>query len=237
MSFPSSVPPAGVSGSLAATFSLAERVRAHLMRTEAAPCPSAASWEDAATLPAGLVDLRTAAPEIMALPAPPWSAGSLRFLVRPEVAERLRHAALSMPTDIRIGIWEGLRPVIVQRMLWESSLAFLRAHHPEFGLAALEQAAEQFVARPEGALPPHSTGSAVDLAPVDPFGRALSPSDAWGKLATEVMGQALRQAGLANYTPEWWHWSYGDAEWARTFDCAPLPFAVTPEFDGPGGGI
>ena len=48
---------------------------------------------------------------------------------------------------------------------------------------------------------------------------------------------ALSAAGMANYEPEWWHWSFGDEEWARVYDCAPLSFAATTEFAGPGDGI
>jgi len=188
-------------------------------------------------LPSGLVDVRHAAPAVVVLPAPAWSDPAARLLVRPEVADRLQQAALRLPEDVRLGLWEGLRPVPVQRRLWRDGLAYLRESHPELADAELERLLELFVARPDGARPPHSTGSAVDIAPVNAFGQALQPGDAWGRVALEVVSAALRESGLANYAPEWWHWSYGDEEWARVFDCRPLPFAVTPEFDGPGGGI
>ena len=52
-----------------------------------------------------------------------------------------------------------------------------------------------------------------------------------------ILIEALAASGLTNYPGEWWHWSYGDAEWARVNDCAPLEFASPLDFDGPGGGI
>jgi D-alanyl-D-alanine dipeptidase len=190
-----------------------------------------------ARVPSGLVDVRAAAPGLLPLPAPPWSAADTRFLVRPEVADRLHRAACVLPSNLRIGFWEGLRPLPVQRTLWDSGLRFFRTAHATLSPRELELALEPYVARPDGPTPPHSTGSAVDVAPVDAWGRVLGPGDAWGKMAVDAVSHALRGVGLASYEAEWWHWSYGDDEWARAYDCAPLPFPAWPEFDGPGGGI
>jgi D-alanyl-D-alanine dipeptidase len=220
----------------------AEQLRAYLM--DAAPLAglerrrearSGAAPEAVAT--GGLLDIRQVAPGIAVLPAPRWSDPELRFLVRPEVAGRLLQAARVLPCDLRLGFWEGLRPLSVQRALWDVGLAYLRASDPHSTGEELEGMLERYVARPSGSAPPHSTGSAVDVAVVDAFGRILNPGDAWGKLGVEILGKALRDAGLANYEPEWWHWSYGDEEWARAFDCAPLSFATAPESSGPGDGI
>ena len=185
----------------------------------------------------GLVDVRTAAPRLHLLPSPPWSDPELRFLVRPEVADRLRQASDVLPEDVRLGFWEGLRPVSIQRRLWATGLTFMQEAHPHLTLAEMELALEPFVARPDGVTPPHSTGSAVDVAAVDVFGRVMNPAEAFGRLGGTVVAQALAATGLARYEPEWWHWSYGDEEWARAFDCQPLQFTAPLEFDGPGGGI
>jgi zinc D-Ala-D-Ala dipeptidase len=209
----------------------AEQLRAHLMEG----CRLAAAG--GVVVPIGLVDLRKTAPSLVTLEAPAWSDPELRFLVRPEVAERLERAASVLPSDVRLGFWEGLRPVSVQRRLWRQGMDYLIGLYPERCRQDLEIELEQYVAHPEGKAPPHSTGSAVDVAPLDAFGRILGPADAWGRLAVETMRRALAESGLANYQPEWWHWSYGDEEWARAYDCAPLSFAEAPVFDGPGGGI
>jgi zinc D-Ala-D-Ala dipeptidase len=212
---------------------VAERLRSHLMEA-----PEAIRRRlEPPQVPQGLVDVRTVAAEIVTLPAPPWSDPDLRFLVRPEMADRLRRAAVGMPADVRLGFWEGLRPLCVQRALWNVGLGFLRENAAELAGEDLEQVLERYVARPEGLCPPHSTGSAVDVAALDGFGRVLNPADPWGRLGNGFLAEALREAGLANYEPEWWHWSYGDDEWARANDCAPLSFAATPGFDGAGDGI
>jgi zinc D-Ala-D-Ala dipeptidase len=198
--------------------------------------PRCADLTPCRSTPVELVDVRGVS-RLVILPAPQWSHPELRFLVRPEVADRLSLAAASLPEDLSIGFWEGYRPLTVQRALWDEGLAYLRRHHPEAAHQELEDALSQMVARPGAVPPPHSTGSAVDIAPIDAFGRTLTPDDAWGRMGYDIMAGHLRSAGLAGYSLEWWHWSYGDQEWAREFDCAPLPFAAREEYDGPGGGI
>jgi len=232
MSLPTFSPPplSNVAGSA----HVAEHLRAYLMSTPVGACEARREMPPCARQ---LVDVRDCVPGLVLLAAPPWSDPELRFLAHPEVATRLRQAASVLPDDLRLGFWEGLRPLPVQQRLWDVSFQYLRTTYPTLGSEELTATVELFVARPDSEVPPHSTGSAVDVAAVNAFGQVLSPSDAWGRLGVEVVSKALHGAGLANYTPEWWHWSYGDAEWARAYDCAPLAFATTPEFDGPGGGI
>ena len=219
----------------------ADRLRAHLMAVTPGTLFHCEKMSQGTRLSpaaaAGLVDARAIAPSIVPLAAPVWSDPDLRFLVRPEVGERLRQATEVLPSDLRLGFWEGLRPLPVQQRLWDTGLHFLRSWYPAGRAEELEQTLELYVARPGGTVPPHSTGSAVDIAAVDAFGQVLNPQDPWGKLGTRILASALKDAGLANYEPEWWHWSYGDDEWARIYDCAPLSFASTPADDGPGEGI
>jgi len=218
---------------------VAERLREYLMAAAPACARRAerVALEGSDALPRELVDVRTAAPEIRVLSAPAWSDSELRFLIRPEVAERLARAAEGLPGGVYLGFWEGLRPLSVQRSLWSSGIAFLKEAHPAATGADLETMLEQYVARPQGLRPPHSTGSAVDVAALDAFGQVMNPGDAWGRLGYDALARRLREAGLANYEPEWWHWSYGDEEWARANDCAPLTFHALPELDGAGDGI
>ncbi len=187
-------------------------------------------------LPQALVDIRETAPSVRPLLPPVWCHPTARFLVQPELARRLETAAGQLPDDLRLGFWEGWRPLAVQKQLWDDGVAALRLWHPELSPSERDELLGLLVANPAG-VPPHSTGSAVDVTPIDVFGRALPPTDAWGAAAQVVFHRTLAATGLVNYTPEWWHWSYGDEEWARANDCAPLPFAAAPEFEGPGSGI
>jgi D-alanyl-D-alanine dipeptidase len=187
--------------------------------------------------PPGLVDVRTVCERLVILDAPAWNRWDTRFLVIPAVASRLREAARGLPENLRLGFWEGYRPISVQRSLWRKGLDWLRELLPDEHEAALELRLQAWIAHPEGDSPPHSTGTAVDVAPVDAYGRVLGTGDPWGALAVGLMARSLSEAGLVNYSPEWWHWSYGDRVWAEAYDCAPLLLPGAPEFAGPGDGI
>ena len=88
-------------------------------------------------------------------------------------------------------------------------------------------------------LPSHITGAAVDLTLCRndgcelPLGTPVRPSivdypeppddpryfEAPGVTTDEgvhrqLLGGALSAVGLVNYPAEWWHWSYGDRDWA-----------------------
>jgi D-alanyl-D-alanine dipeptidase len=34
------------------------------------------------------------------------------------------------------------------------------------------------------------------------------------KKLREILAEVMESAGFINYTPEWWHWSYGDKYWS-----------------------
>src|SRR5262245_45164387 len=91
----------------------AEHLREYLQGVAPATVAARSPAESlkALIVPRGLVDLRAAAPGVIVLPAPAWSDPEVRFLVRPEVAERLVRAANALPANLRLGFWEGLRPV------------------------------------------------------------------------------------------------------------------------------
>ncbi len=86
----------------------------------------------------------------------------------------------------------------------------------------------------------HPTGGAVDVHLNGPDGEPLdfgtriwdfsrdsytfSPfisRDAW--LNRQMLRAVMMQAGFAPFDGEWWHFSYGDKEWARYYD---QPYAL-----------
>lgn len=177
---------------------------------------------DAAGLPARpvsalqeLVDVREAAPGLVMLPAPSWSEPEQRFLVRPELGERLRRAAHALPSDLRIGFWEGYRPLAVQWALWNTGLDLLRAAQPLIAEAQLEVLLETYVARPD-ATALHSVGRAVDIAVLNAAGEVFDLETRRGRLAYAIFARALTRSGLDSYDREWWHWSYGPAAVGET---------------------
>jgi D-alanyl-D-alanine dipeptidase len=93
--------------------------------------------------------------------------------------------------------------------------------------------------RDEAQPAPHATGAAVDLTLVWQDGEPLwmgslfddatplahtdrfEPDDGAGSFSDEearanrrILYWAMTEAGFANYPDEWWHYSYGDQNWA-----------------------
>ena len=83
--------------------------------------------------------------------------------------------------------------------------------------------------------PPHSTGGAIDLELIDPYGNLINLGmeiKNWYKVdpnicithSKNISGEALinrmilleimLDVGFVNYPNEWWHFSYGDRLWA-----------------------
>jgi D-alanyl-D-alanine dipeptidase len=153
--------------------------------------------------------------------------------VRLRVAEMLAKAAGTLPVGIDIEIIEGYRPIAQQRLMYEHLRAEFRARHPQWNSATLNRMTNTFSAPPgDKSPPPHTTGAAVDLVPVDAgTGEPLdmtSPYE-WDEKSAptrlpdlsptaqknrDLLLKTLEDAGLTNYAGEWWHWSYGDQGWA-----------------------
>jgi len=156
--------------------------------------------------PLELVDVRHYVSRLHVLDAPRWSLPQQRFNVRLEVAVRLGRAARRLPTGYSLGFWEGYRSLGVQRGLWETGLGLLREHYPQHGESDLETLLDTFIARPD-ANAPHTLGRAIDIALTDARGVVLESASDLG-----LLRDALESAGLTNYEPEWWHWSYEEAQ-------------------------
>ncbi|POX38957.1 peptidase M15D vanX D-ala-D-ala dipeptidase [Streptomyces sp. Ru73] len=179
-----------------------------------------------------LVDVRTAAPELLVSDVREDPAGAFAHL-RAGVVERLLRAQEALPDGLRLRVAEGYRPPALQRRYFEEYADELRAAHPEWPPARLRDAASRYVSPPE--IAPHSAGGAVDLLLTTAGGTELDmgtrlnadPEESRGACFTHapglspearahrrILGAALSGAGLVNYPTEWWHWSYGDRYWA-----------------------
>lgn len=163
-------------------------------------------------------------------------AGALpRSWVRRGVGERLVAAAASLPDGMGLAVWDGYRPLEVQKALFDQYLAELIAVHPEMPADAVEEAAAKYVTPPSRSIyapPPHLTGGAVDLTLTDADGEPLELGtgfDAFGPEAgtraledtpgrwrdlRRVLFWAMHDAGFTNYAEEWWHFDHGDQFWA-----------------------
>lgn len=159
------------------------------------PIPIVDCGEPLLPLPATL--LRLEPHPYQALGAP-YGPGASPFQLRRGVIDRLLEAQHQLQTQRsgwRLAIFDGWRPVTVQRFMVEHTIAAecrhrgLDPHQPSAGLEAVMEAVGRLWAPPSddpATPPPHSTGSAVDLTLVDERGEAVamgSAIDAIGAVA------------------------------------------------------
>jgi len=135
----------------------------------------------------------------------------------------------------------------VQKALFDAQLAAVRVQRPQLTPAQAAELAGEFVAPPifdpaRGST--HLSGGAVDLTltcdgqplsmgtEFDDF-RENAHSDFYER---ETLGEgeiiirnnrrllhgALRAAGFTNYESEWWHYDFGDRNWAAATGNAPI---------------
>ncbi len=187
---------------------------------------------------------------LVAVPTDGWLRGrSLYFeqeipgasptvTVRAGVLARLEAVVASLPPSVSLVVFDGYRPLAVQKWLWDDCLAEIRREEPQLTLAQAERKVREFVAAPVAdplRPPPHRTGGAVDVYLVDtdsgeelPMG--TEPDDVAPESVTRfyeirpeepfmsnrrLLWHAMTNAGFANYPGEWWHFEYGNQRWAN----------------------
>ncbi|GAB2922846.1 M15 family metallopeptidase [Micromonospora polyrhachis] len=160
------------------------------------------------------------------------AAGAYAHL-REATIEKLLAAQRSLPDGLRLLVVEGYRPLWLQTKYFEDYRDELRVHYPDWDAERLHVEASKYVSPPEVA--PHSTGGTVDLTlcteegyeldmgtpvnanPVESANACFTGSpdiSAEARRNRDLLGAALRSAGMVNYPTEWWHWSFGDRYWA-----------------------
>jgi hypothetical protein len=131
--------------------------------------------------------------------------------------------------ELGIKVFEGLRDLETQKKLFEGAEASVRLQHPEWMQDRIEQEASKSVCPPDKK-PPHSTGAAIDFTLFNvKTGESLDlgdfnhTSDHMDMFSDNVTAEqqnnrlllmiAATNAGLVNYSYEYWHWSLND-QWA-----------------------
>ncbi|QEY24554.1 M15 family metallopeptidase [Neisseria animalis] len=155
--------------------------------------------------------------------------------LREEALNRLETALSLLPEAYGIEVLDGWRPVAVQEALRNDFYRKIVSRHPEYSEAEIATVLDQFVANPHNHTmpPPHSTGGSVDLTLFDmqtgqaldmgtafdePSRRshtaALEETDLPAKNYRRLLVHIMRQAGFSNIPTEWWHFDYGNQNWA-----------------------
>lgn len=163
-------------------------------------------------------------------------------LMRQEVYERLLRVQQALPRGCHLRLYESLRSLAVQALLFEQERSRVIARHPCASPLELHVKTTVLVSpvtNLDGSpnVPPHCTGGAVDVEIVDDTGRVIdfgmeirdwpsvdpklchpgfpdiSPCAASNR---KLLAAAMTEQGFATYEHEWWHFSYGDQNWAES---------------------
>lgn len=155
------------------------------------------------------------------------------ILVRDTVAKKLANAnaTLSKKYGYCLKVVYGYRHPDIQKTYFDKQRAEIKKNNQSLSEEKLDALTHNFVAVPVVA--GHPTGAAVDVTIVDTSGNnadmgtkiadfsspekiktfAENLSDAQKK-NRKLLHDVLINAGFAPFYGEWWHFSYGDREWA-----------------------
>ncbi len=156
------------------------------------------------------------------------------IFLRQSVAKRLNSAAESLPHGINLILRAGHRPVEVQTKLLDLLAREYRLKMPSISPAEALEFARTYVSDPSIQMPPHCCGAAVDVDVADEFGNLLDfgcPVNTNSEIAflhtskiskaqrtnRDILLKAMLNAGFASVYSEWWHFSYGDQNWAHFY--------------------
>lgn len=169
-------------------------------------------------------------------------SGVQDVLVREALVGRLKrvqgHLKLQNP-EVQLLVVEGYRTPDYQERYYLQELFLQSRAHPELDFGQLLERIHQFVALPSVA--GHPTGGAVDLTLalsgcevsmggeiadfsrpelLPTFSAFVTPEQSYWRL---LLHDAMLEEGFAPFYGEWWHYSFGDREWAAFYD---LPEAL-----------
>lgn len=154
---------------------------------------------------------------------------------RKHVAEKLVYAQYLLPKGYHFKIYDAYRPIEVQQALWNKYQEQLLAENPEISEQELDSLTRTFVSKPsEDLTPPHNTGGAIDLTIIDKSGKELDmgtdfddfSEKAWTAYFEEnnisdiykenrrILYNVMIKAGFTNLPSEWWHYDFGNSNWA-----------------------
>lgn len=157
------------------------------------------------------------------------------ILVRDTVARKLAEVnkQLRNANNLRLRIVYGFRHPKVQEKYFRERKEVLRRENPSMSEYDLIRLVHDFVAVPDVA--GHPMGAAVDLTLVDDsnnpvdMGNAISDYSDPDIIKTfaevtpgqasyrKILHDAMIAQGFAPFYGEWWHFSYGDREWAAFY--------------------
>ena len=151
------------------------------------------------------------------------------FLVRETIAKKLYKVEKWLKRknkDFEIVMLDGHRPMEIQKAKFKETYERISPSMPNASEMEILEECHKQIAVPE--VSGHPTGGAVDLLikGLD-FGTGYCDWDAGKKLYyaspeisktakrnRKLLRKAMIKQGFLQYMAEWWHFSYGDKEWA-----------------------
>lgn len=166
------------------------------------------------------------------------------ILVRDSVAKKLAavNDFLEENASLRLKVVYGYRHPEVQEKYFYNRKAELQKGNPSLDDDSLNRLTHNFVAVPDVA--GHPTGGAVDLTIVDTTGKELNMGNVIADYTDpeiiktyattnssqivnrKVLHDAMIAQGFAPFYGEWWHFSYGDREWAAFYNKKEAPYSA-----------
>lgn len=142
---------------------------------------------------------------------------------------RVNHACKEHGVQLRVVY--GYRHPDIQRSYFETVRADITLRHPDLSQEEIDRLTHPFIAVPDVA--GHPTGGAVDVCLADgvgnmlDFGTVIADFERADLIETFAPGitdlqrrnrmllrQLMMHEGFVPFNGEWWHFSYGDREWA-----------------------
>lgn len=161
-----------------------------------------------------------------------------RFFLREGVIEKLRSAVMVLRKERpnwRFKLVYAYRHPDIQIKYFEARKEQLRLSEPRLTEDELRNRAHLLSASPDVA--GHPTGAAIDITLIDEEGKEISMGTSIAdfsegekiltfcpSIASEaqenrlLLRRLLMEADFAPFDGEWWHFSYGDREWAKYYE-------------------
>lgn len=152
--------------------------------------------------------------------------------LRQAVYDRILAAKQALPLHYTFMIYEAYRPRARQIAMWDDIWTKVKHSYPHADDDELALRCNTFIANPYKVGSGHQFGCAVDITLFDlnkgkPLDMGCGMQEFCEKSKTDapditdeqrqnrhLLRDALHAQGLVNYPPEWWHFSYGDRQWA-----------------------
>lgn len=156
---------------------------------------------------------------------------------RESVVKKLLEVEKSLPNRYRLLIYDGYRPICIQRRLWDYYKRIIKLENPNLSEEELDFKTSFFISKPSYDVNKpslHNTGGAIDLTLIDKDGKELNMGTKFDDFSDKtwtnhyeeyeideeirdnrrILYNAMINVGFTNLPSEWWHYDYGTKFWA-----------------------